>query len=94
MKNNSSHPSTPSNQFFARIRLSSITSPNLSPLKMNNPSPFLGESSFHNFSDDQDFNNFQLEENPAENQSPRFPHLQDHSHSFAHDGEMEEKEEE
>lgn len=62
MKGNSGQPSTPSGLFSARLRLCSVNSPFISPLRIV-PSPYINDP---NFFDQQqsnaDLNHFQLEE--------------------------------
>lgn len=64
MKNNSGQPSTPSGLFSARLRLCSVNSPFISPLRII-PSPYINEPSFLDQGQgNSDLNHFQLEENP------------------------------
>lgn len=59
MKSNNGQPSTPSGLFSARLRLPSINSPFISPLRIV-PSPYHAEGSFFDQQANSDLNLFQL----------------------------------
>lgn len=62
MKNNAGQPSTPSGLFTNRLRLCSINSPFISPLRIV-PSPFTDENNFlDSLQANSDLNHFKLEE--------------------------------
>ncbi len=60
MKNNSGQPSTPAGLFSARLRLCSVNSPFISPLRIV-PSPYHNDPSFFDQQQvNSDLNHFQL----------------------------------
>lgn len=67
MKNNNAQPSTPSGLFTNRLRLCSVNSPFISPLRII-PSPYIDDNNFLDpLQANVELNQFQLEEsNPIE----------------------------